>query len=165
MRVAWRILLLLSSVGISAEVLFGRAVAFDYLGRHGEAIADCTTAIELDAKHANSYNSRGLVRMKVGQFDEALADLNTAIQLAPEWELPYINRAQLAHIRRDWEAVISDYTCAIDKIQPRDRSDESPMLARLYWNRAEAHRSRGNFAAAEADRREAIRRDPTLNGQ
>ncbi|MHB0960868.1 MAG: tetratricopeptide repeat protein [Pirellulaceae bacterium] len=150
---------------LRADVFFGRAVAFDYLGRHGEAIADCTTAIELDAEHANSYNSRGLARMKVGQFDEALADLNTAIRLAPEWELPHINRAQLAHIRRDWEAAVSDYTCAIDKIQACDRSDESPMLARLYWNRAESHRSRGNLAAAEADRREAIRRDPTLGGQ
>jgi len=148
---------------LRAEVFFARAAAFDNLGRQAEAIADCTSAIALDPNHANSYNSRGLVRMKVGLLDEALADLNTAIQLAPEWELPYVNRAQLAHLRRDWEGAVRDYTRAIGLIQARDRGeDDLPILAKLHWDRAEAHRSQGNTVEAEADRRAAMRKDPTL---
>jgi hypothetical protein len=36
-------------------------------------------------------------------------------------------------------------------------------MARAYFNRALAHEQLGNDAAAEADRREAVRLDPTLD--
>ena len=72
---------------------------------------------------------------------EALADLNIANQLSPEWELPYVNRAQVALLREDWKGAVTDYTCAIDKIQARGLREDWPMLAKLYWNRAHAHRS------------------------
>jgi tetratricopeptide (TPR) repeat protein len=145
-----------------ADVYFSRAVALDNLGLSLDAVADCTAALALDPRHANAYNSRGLVRMQLGQLDAARDDLEAAIGLAPDWVLPYLNRGQLAHIRADYEAAVTDYTRVIDQLQAKPNPDEQPMLAHVLWNRGQAHRSLGDLPRAREDRREALRLNPAL---
>jgi tetratricopeptide (TPR) repeat protein len=146
----------------SAELLFGRAVALDHLGRHAEAISDCTSALAIDPRHANAYNSRGVVRLKLRQLEEAHADFTAAIDLAPQWDVPHFNRAMIAMERSDWPSAITDYTRAIQAVEARNRHDERPFLARLYWNRGHAQGSLGDDAAAASDWRRASSLDPSL---
>src|SRR5262249_56279818 len=95
-------------------------------------------------------------------LDEARADLDRAVELAPDWELPYLNHAQLAGLRSDWDAAIANYTRAIDLLKAKNQRSDVPMLAKLHWNRAQAYRSSGDEWMASADRREAFRLDPKL---
>jgi lipoprotein NlpI len=48
-----------------------------------ESLTDCNHAIELQAQDPNTYNSRGLVRFRMGHYPEAVADYEHAIQGAP----------------------------------------------------------------------------------
>jgi tetratricopeptide (TPR) repeat protein len=148
-----------------AELYYIRAVSHDDLGRPMDALLDCSAAIQIDPKCVNAYNSRGLIRMKVGQFDAALDDLEVAIKLAPDWELPYLNKAQLAHIQSDLESAIVNYSRVIDLLSKQARNQKDSMLAKVYWNRSRVHLAQGHKKQSEADAREAILRDPSLNSQ
>jgi tetratricopeptide (TPR) repeat protein len=50
----------------------------------GNALADCTRAIELAADPAAYFDSRALVHYRAGEMDAALADINAALALNPE---------------------------------------------------------------------------------
>jgi tetratricopeptide (TPR) repeat protein len=48
-----------------------------------KALEQCNTAIKLNPRFANAFDSRGLVYLKLGDFDRALADYETALKLCP----------------------------------------------------------------------------------
>jgi tetratricopeptide (TPR) repeat protein len=52
-------------------------------GDPNKALEQCNTAIRLDPKFANAFDSRGLVYLKLGDFDRALADYEAALRLCP----------------------------------------------------------------------------------
>jgi Tfp pilus assembly protein PilF len=145
-----------------AEVFFARAVAQDHLGQPQGAVADCTTALEIDPKHANAYNSRGVIRCRLGMLDEAMLDLSEAIRLAPQWGLPYLNRVQIHIQRDDLSAAIADCDRVIEQIGQSQAPADRALAGRAFWNRGQCYRMNGNPARAEADIREAVRRNPNL---
>jgi tetratricopeptide (TPR) repeat protein len=100
--------------------------------------------------------------MKLGRRREGLADFAKAIDLAPNWELPFVNRAGFAHMHSDFAAAIADYTRAISLIEGRNRNADQPLLAKLYRNRSEARGEVGDERGADADRRNAVRLDPKV---
>ena len=51
------------------------------MGRHGEALADFTRAIELNPAYGLALSSRGETYRLMGRYDEALSDLTRAIEL------------------------------------------------------------------------------------
>ncbi len=57
------------------------------------ALSDCNTALKLSAKQspmsASILNSRGLVRLRLGDYDRSIADYDDALKLAPKnaWSL------------------------------------------------------------------------------
>lgn len=145
-----------------AGVFFARAVAQDHLGQPQEALADCTTALEIDPQHANAYNSRGLIRGRLGMLDEAMADLNEAIRLAPRWGVPYLNRVQIHMQRADFDEAIADCDRVIEQVGQSEAPADRALAGMAFWNRGQCHRQRGNPVQAEADIREAVRRNPNL---
>jgi tetratricopeptide (TPR) repeat protein len=52
-------------------------------GEPGKALEACNTAIKLNPRFANAYDSRGLVYLKLGEYDNALADYDFALKLCP----------------------------------------------------------------------------------
>ncbi len=58
-------------------------VALTASGRLDEALAECTSAIDLSAKRWQAFNSRGVIYYLVGRVDEALADYRAAVALVP----------------------------------------------------------------------------------
>jgi tetratricopeptide (TPR) repeat protein len=144
------------------EAPFTRAVSLDTLGRPQEALADCTAALEIDPNHVNAWNSRGLIRGRLGQHDQALADLDEAIRRAPQWDLPYLNRVGVHIGRNDPDAGIADCDRILDRIGKSEAPAQRALAAAVYWNRAQCYRMKGDESRAEADFREAVRRNPNL---
>ena len=84
----------------SAAGHIGRARAFGQKGEYRRAIADCTTAIGLDAGAVGAFNCRGLAFVESGDIARGLADLTVAIRLGPSDARPRVNRARLSARRR-----------------------------------------------------------------
>lgn len=146
----------------TAEIHFVRAVTLDELGLPHQAIEDCTKAIEIDPNHANSWNSRGVVRMTLGQFEESRDDLEKAKELAPGWDLPCINLAQLSMFGEDWEQAVIDLTHVITSLEAKRTPEDHALLAMLYWNRGKARTELGQTQEALADLKSAKNLDPNL---
>ena len=144
----------------TADALWGRAVALDNLGKGLEAIEDCTAAILLDENHANAFNSRGLIHLRLNALDDALVDLGEAIRISPDWKMPYLNRA-FVHVQlRDLDAAIADYTQVASGNETSSMFGDRQIIASAYWNRFQCFMLKGDEANADADRQEAIRRNP-----
>ena len=60
-----------------------RGNRYSRTGIYGKAIADYTSAIEMDSTFAEAYFNRGGSYYEVGLYEEAIADLSRAIQLDP----------------------------------------------------------------------------------
>jgi tetratricopeptide (TPR) repeat protein len=52
-------------------------------GDAGKALEACDTAIKLNPKFANAFDSRGLVYLKLGNYEAAQADYEAALKLCP----------------------------------------------------------------------------------
>ena len=54
-----------------------------------KALADCDQAVKLAPRASHLFDSRGLVRLRLGEFDEAITDYDLAIKLQPKsaWSL------------------------------------------------------------------------------
>jgi tetratricopeptide (TPR) repeat protein len=92
---------------------YHRGVAFYYLGRYDEAIADFTKALS----RGNEYRAlvtRGKCYAESGRYDEALLDYTEAIRLNPEHAVSAHNeRGSLHETRGNYEQAAHDYREAI----------------------------------------------------
>lgn len=94
----------------------------DYTG----AEQDLNKAIALDQNSADYYFFRGylnLHRKDTQKLEAAIGDFDRAIELNPELAAAYHNRAQAKFDLKDFSAVISDATAALDRdLNPNDRA-------------------------------------------
>ncbi len=130
-------------------VMLGTAKA--QLGDSDGAIADYTTAIDLNPRLVVAYNNRGNLRQYLGKMDEAVADFSTVLEIDARSPIAYNNRAIVyTHLAKYPEA-IADYTQAL-VLQPNFTS--------VYNNRANAYCHMGEYTAAVADYSKSIEFDP-----
>ena len=133
------------------EAYYNRGTCLGHLGRHEEAIADYTRAIELNPQYANAHNNRGNALDDLGRHEEALADYTRAIELNPQYAAAYNNRgAALDDLGRHEEA-IADYTRAIEL---------NPQYANAHYNRGNALGDLGRHEEELADYTRAIELNP-----
>ena len=72
------------------QALNGRCWARAMLGRDlDKALADCDAAVGKAPSNSAVFDSRGLVRLRLGRFKEAIADYDMALELQPKlaWSL------------------------------------------------------------------------------
>lgn len=113
-------------------------------GDKREAIKECTKAIELNPKHPEAYEYRGLAKMDLKDFKGAIQDFTKAVELLPKYEstyttiaygtrrvdpyytrqyaLAYFHRADAKKYLKDYKGAIQDYTKAME-IWPDLESD------------------------------------------
>lgn len=85
-----------------AEAHLNRAAALVQLRRHGEAIAEITTALGLGvAEPHKAYFNRGVARESLGDLRGAYEDYRTALEIQPDWGPANAELARFARTRRD----------------------------------------------------------------
>lgn len=72
-----------NNIGTNSKIYSNRATVYSKLGKHKEAIEDCTKSLELDPDFFKVYLRRADCYMKTEQFEEAVRDYKAAQQLDP----------------------------------------------------------------------------------
>ena len=82
-----------------AEFYLKRGEDFSGAHQYDRAIADYTTAIQLESDYAEAYNDRGFAYYLKGDAERAIADYTRAIELRPDYWKAYNSRgvAYMAH--------------------------------------------------------------------
>ncbi len=124
---------------------YNRGMERQEAGDVAGAIAAYTRAIELDRKHADAYNNRGVAYMSQKDYPAAVADLTHSIELAPS-HAAYNNRGNIYFSLKRIEEAIADFTEAI-KLR---------ASAEAYTNRGTAYQQTNRDALALADYERAI---------
>ena len=103
-------------------------------GKEKEAMDALTKAIEKFERHAQAYERRGYVNLKLKNYDDAIYDFSKSIDLNPKICQPHLGRAKVRMIQNDWKSAIADLEQSIKKSIP---------LMPIYWQsrriKAECH--------------------------
>jgi serine/threonine protein kinase/tetratricopeptide (TPR) repeat protein len=144
----------------SAECYSNRAWAYKLKGDYTAALLDLNKAIQLDLSHAPAFQLRGDVYFKNKEYAKALADYNQAIQFDPTYAVAYMGRGE-TYLKG---AQVLKETFVLDRaLADLNRAIMlRPSNAKAYLIRSEIHSNLGDKAKSDADRAEAIRRDPSL---
>jgi lipoprotein NlpI len=136
-----------------AKTYYARGVEWANQGNHDRAIADFTTAIELDPKLAVAYYNRALSQSEKGEADLAIADYDAALKVAPKEWRAYVGRAVEWTLKGDYKRAIADYDTVI-RLEPQRLTG--------YFGRARARFYAGEFVAAASDFARAHQLEPGM---
>lgn len=128
-----------------------QGIEWDAQGKHEQAIADFSKAIDLAPTNPVPFCGRANSLLSLGKTDLALADCNEAIRLDPRFAAAYFNRGLIWSEVGQPDKAVKDFTEAI-RLDPQD--------AGAYNNRGNVFRKRGDYERAIDDLNEAIRLDP-----
>jgi len=135
-----------------ANLYFFRGVALSRARRHRNAIADYSSAIDLNPLWFAPYHNRGADYRALGQPKRAIADFNAAIRLAPRSADAYVARGVVYHFDlKQRRRAVADYNRAL-KIDPRSG------IALI--NRGRAYQELGMRARAIRDYRRVLKLYP-----
>ena len=101
-----------------AHTFLGWSLSF--LSRYDDAIAECTSAIEIDPEFGNPYNDIGVYLMEQGHTRDAIVWLNKATS-APRYEsphFPWMNLGRAYEKIGPWSEAVRCYRRAIE-IEPK----------------------------------------------
>lgn len=115
---------------------------FSVLGRHEEALAEYTAAIDADPGYPDYYLDRGNLLHRLGRLDEAEADYESAMRVSPPFPEPHYNRAEVRFARGDLAGALADLDYAIEL---------DPGFTAAYVNRAGLLAALGQLDRARAD--------------
>lgn len=104
---------------VLANLYFFRGVALSRARQHRRAIADYSSAIDLNPLWFAPYHNRGADYRAIGKPKQAIADFTVVIRLAPQSVDAYVGRGVVYHLdlkRR--RRAIADYNRAL-KIDPK----------------------------------------------
>jgi tetratricopeptide (TPR) repeat protein len=121
---------------LSAWALNRRGQIKASAGRSDDALADFSSAIELDPHLWRAIHNRGVLMAQSGQFDQAFDDFNRTTELNPQFAKAYSNRASLYMVAGQPEPALHDYTraCELDptlEVAQRGCGRTCHMLGRL----------------------------------
>jgi tetratricopeptide (TPR) repeat protein len=140
---------------VLANLYFFRGIAYSRASRHRSAIADYSSAIELNPLWFAPYHNRGADYRAIGQPKRALADFNAVIRLAPRNPDAYVARGVVYHLdfgRR--KRAIADYNRAL-KIDPKNGA--------ALINRGRAYQELGLKRRAVRDFRRVLKLYPAAD--
>ena len=130
-----------------------RAVAYEQLDDHANAIADSNKAIDLKASDDYVYFNRGMAYLGIKEFEKAITDFTYWIDLNPKtYPVAYFYRSRAYYAVSNFKDTIADLDIFIE-LQPQSVS----VLA----DRAFVHRLMGNYDKAISDYTKAIELKPT----
>ncbi len=117
---------------VLANALLNRALAYQHLNRHGQAIDDYGAAMRIDAMsgklRAMALYNRGVSYQKLRQTALAMEDFTSALFLDASFTHAYYSRANLLRDSGQYLFALSDYEKAIQTGHPDP--------ARIYYGEA-----------------------------
>ena len=134
-------------VGARVEALLNRGMMHEGIGESTDALADYTTAAELDPDNELAFFNRGNVYEGLGQFEEAIRNYDRAIELNAHDADFFNNRGRAWESLGKIEKAMADFGSAIH-IDPKHGS--------AYVNRALSLADTGEYATAIKDFDKAI---------
>jgi tetratricopeptide (TPR) repeat protein len=147
-RIIFKIFLILSILvgcATTEDTLLYQGIALLEEGQYDHAIACFNRVIEINPRHADAYNNRGLAYSGgKGQYDQGISDFNKAIEINEKDAWAYNNRGlAYAEGKGQYDKAISDYNKAIE-INPRHVA--------AYYNRGMAYaKGKGQYDKAIPD--------------
>ncbi|MGE3991292.1 tetratricopeptide repeat protein [Pseudorhodoplanes sp.] len=123
-----------------------RGNAYSIQGRHDEAVADLTKAVELAPKDPNRFYNRGDAYRDKGDNERAIADYTSAIKLRSDFRY-FTNRGLVYAKQEKLDLALADFSQTIRM---------SPTSAGAYMRRAEIQSRRGDLDAAIRDQTKAV---------
>jgi tetratricopeptide (TPR) repeat protein len=104
---------------VLANLYFFRGIALSRAGKHRQAVADYSSAIELNPLWFAPYHNRGAGYRALGQPKRAIADFNAVLRLTPKSADAFVARGVVYHLDLGQRRrAIADYTRAL-KINPK----------------------------------------------
>jgi tetratricopeptide (TPR) repeat protein len=104
---------------ILANLYFFRGIAYSRIGKHRSAVADYSSAIELNPLWFAPYHNRGAGYRALRQPKRAIADFNAVLRLSPKSADAYVARGVVYHLDLGQRRrAIADYSRAL-KINPK----------------------------------------------
>jgi tetratricopeptide (TPR) repeat protein len=115
-------------------------------GKESEALEAFNKTLEKFDKHAQAYERRGWINLKLKNYSDALYDFNKAIKLDESIAFSYYGKALIAENENNLEAAIENYELTIKK---------SVALQSLYWKsryrKAQCHMALEEWGKAAFD--------------
>jgi len=148
LRIIFKIFLIITILAgcvTTKDALLYQGIALLEEGQYDHAIACFNRAIEINPRHADAYNNRGIAYSEgKGQYDQAISDFNKAIEINQKDAWAYNNRGlAYAEGKGQYDKAIFDYNKAIE-INPRH--------AAAYYNRGMAYtKGKGQYDKAIPD--------------
>jgi tetratricopeptide (TPR) repeat protein len=125
-----------------ADVLIGRAGAYEELGKYQNEIDDSNEALRLRPGYAVAYYTIGNGYRKLGDHSSAIKNYDEAIRLDPKYSWAYNNRGAVYQVLKRYQESIADFTSAI-------RYDSTNYNA--LFNRGNSYRMVGDCEHAIED--------------
>lgn len=126
--------------GLSHNIHNNLGIAYDRIGRYGEAIEELNEALRLNPEYVEVHNNLAVTYDKMGKHDEALGHLNEALRLNPAYAEAHSNLGNLYARTARYEEAMEELKEAI-KLKPAH---------------AKAHNSLGHIYALQNKNQEAI---------
>ena len=98
--------LLEQAIGLRADILVDKGIAYEQLGRFGEAYQSYAKACALDPASAYGHQNRGNLDLAAGRLEDALPNLAKALALEPSFKEAFYNLGvSLARLDRPESAI------------------------------------------------------------
>lgn len=123
----------------SPWVWFQLAYTHEKSGQPEKAIAAYSRAIQVDPKHAPSWNNRGVNYYKLRQLDKAITDFRQAIAVDPTNTAAHDNLGSALRAQGKPDDAIAAYRQALEALGP-----DHPKALKFQSLLANAYESRGN---------------------
>ncbi|MBI4179628.1 tetratricopeptide repeat protein [bacterium] len=89
---------------------------YSFMGKYGEAIAECKKAIEVDPAFGNPYNDIGAYLIEIGNVEEAIPWFKRAME-AERYEprhYPHFNLGRVLETQGKWVEAMEEYKRAVE---------------------------------------------------
>ncbi|HZQ90991.1 MAG TPA: tetratricopeptide repeat protein [Terriglobales bacterium] len=120
----------LSLAPVNPEYHLGKCHALAALGKHNQAIPECSEALRLRPAYADALRDRGHYYLNLGNVAAGLADLRKAEKIAPNDRGVYYHLGVGNYIKGDFAAAANAFQKCLDLGKQSDETTE--CIAWLY---------------------------------
>lgn len=126
----------------TAALYLDRGIAYIYLDKYDEGLADCSMVLALDPTRWEALVNLGTCYKAKGDYKQAIHCYKRALLANPKWHDTYRALANCEFMMDDYSSAIKDYTTAL-KYNPRSQI--------LYINRGSARGAMGDYKGLLTD--------------